>query len=384
MELVGSGCTLSENMGSWALIEGICDRMTQKMENLGVPPGDLLLLAGPCSAESEEQVLSVARSMANTEVNYLRAGLWKPRTRPGSFEGVGLRGLAWMDRARSETGLKIASEVAEPSHVDACLQFGMDLVWVGARTTTNPFSVQALADALKGCDIPVLVKNPMNEDVGLWIGALERLANAGVKNLGAIHRGVSSTREIRYRNAPAWKMPIELMRRMPEVPVICDPSHICGKSELIAEVAQEAMDLLFSGLMVEVHPDPASALSDAAQQLTPSAFLQMISSLRRPHEQGGDAVYEGRMSLLRKKVDEMDAQLLELVAQRMEVVREMGTLKSLQNVSTLQPHRWQEVLKERKVLGEKLGLSCEFVGQVMQTVHEEAIRLQEERRLKSI
>ena len=283
---------------------------TEKLKDWGVSTGNMLLIAGPCSAESENQILQVARALADRGATYLRAGLWKPRTRPGSFEGVGLRGLAWLDRARSETGLKIATEVAEPSHVDACLQFGVDLVWIGARTTTNPFSVQALADALKGCDIPVLVKNPMNQDVGLWIGALERLANAGLNKLGAIHRGVSSTQEMRCRNAPAWKMPIELMRKMPNLPMICDPSHICGKSALIPAIAQEAMDLLFDGLMVEAHPDPTSALSDAAQQLTPEIFLQMVAALRHPHEKGGDAAFEKRMSQLREKVDEMDSRLL--------------------------------------------------------------------------
>ncbi len=353
----------------------------EKLKDWGVSNGTMLLIAGPCSAESEAQVMDVARALADRGVNYLRAGLWKPRTRPGSFEGVGLRGLAWMDRARSETGLKIATEVADPAHVDACLQFGVDLVWIGARTTTNPFSVQALADALKGCDIPVLVKNPMNEDVGLWIGALERLANAGLKKLGAIHRGVSSTQEMRFRNAPAWKMPIELMRKMPDLPMVCDPSHICGKSALIPGISQEAMDLLFDGLMVEVHPDPPSALSDAAQQLTPEIFLQMISALRHPQEKGGDAAYEKKMSQLREKVDEMDSRLLEMIAQRMEIVREMGTLKAQQNVSTLQPHRWQEILREREQHGEKLGLSSGLVDQIMQTLHEEAIRRQEEARL---
>ena len=351
----------------------------QKLKDWGVE-GQVMLVAGPCSAESEEQVLDVAHKLKGTGVDYLRAGLWKPRTRPGSFEGVGLRGLSWMDRARSETGLKIATEVAETSHVEACLEFGVDMLWVGARTTTNPFSVQALADALKGSDIPVLVKNPMNDDVGLWIGALERLANAGITRLGAIHRGVSSSHEMRYRNAPAWKMPIELMRRMPELPMVCDPSHICGKADLIAEVAQESMDLLFDGLMVEVHPDPSSALSDAAQQLTPEIFLQMVRALRHPYEEGGDADFQEQLSQLREQVDKMDSQLLDLLGQRMDVVREMGRLKARQNISTLQPHRWQEILAERQKHGEKLGLPSEFVGQLMQALHEEAIRQQERER----
>ncbi len=336
----------------------------------------IFLSAGPCSAESEEQVLTTARALAG-KVDFLRAGIWKPRTRPGSFEGVGLKGLAWLDRARSETGVKVGTEVAEPSHVEACLEYGMDVLWVGARTTTNPFSVQAIADALRGTDIPVLVKNPMSADVDLWIGALERLANAGLTRLGAIHRGASSPLEMRYRNAPAWKMPIELMRRMPEIPVICDPSHICGKSDLIATIAQEAMDLLFDGLMVEVHPDPPNALSDAAQQLTPEQFYHMIGALDLPHEQSESTIFINRMSELREGVDEVDSQLLGLLGKRMEIVCEMGRLKLQENVSTLQPHRWQEILEDRIRKGLSLSLSEDFIQQLMQSIHEEAIRQQE-------
>lgn len=343
--------------------------------------GDLFLAAGPCSAESEEQVLATARALSGHGVGFLRAGIWKPRTRPGSFEGVGLKGLAWMDRARCETGMKIGTEVAEPAHVEACMEFGFDILWIGARTTTNPFSVQAIADALRGSDVPVLVKNPMSEDVGLWIGAIERLMNAGLSRVGAIHRGVASSLEMRYRNAPAWRMPIELMRLMPELPVLCDPSHICGRAELIETIAQEAMDLLFDGLMVEVHPDPARALSDAAQQLTPGDFLKMISRLKHPHEDGGRPAFRKRMSELRDAVDEVDGQLLAVLGRRMEIVREMGHLKAEENISTLQPHRWQAILEDRVRRGIALGFSPGFVEEMMQLIHEEAILQQEQRRI---
>lgn len=337
--------------------------------------------AGPCSAESEEQVVETAKALAEQGIDFLRAGIWKPRTRPGSFEGVGLKGLAWLDAARAETGLKVGTEVAEPSHVEACLEYGIDVLWIGARTTTNPFSVQAIADALRGTDIPVFVKNPMSADVALWMGGIERLANAGLTKLGAIHRGVSSSLEMRYRNAPAWKMPIELMRRMPEIPILCDPSHICGKADLIPAIAQEALDLLFDGLMVEVHPDPPHALSDAAQQLTPNQFGSMIRSLERTQEESDSSVFINRLSELREEVDELDSSLLEMIGKRMEIVREMGLLKSEQKVSTLQPHRWQQILDDRVKRGGDLDLSEDFVLQLMQSVHEEAIRQQEADRI---
>lgn len=357
----------------------------ERFRQWGFELDGIFLAAGPCSAETEAQVLQAAHALAaGGGVGFFRAGLWKPRTRPGGFEGVGRAGLAWLDRARRETGLKIGTEVADPAHVEACLEQRVDVLWIGARTTTNPFSVQALADALRGTDVPVLVKNPMSADIGLWIGAIERLANAGLTKLGAIHRGVGSSLEMRYRNAPAWKLPIELMRRMPEIPLLCDPSHMAGKDTLVPALAQEAMDLLFDGLMVEVHPDPARALSDAAQQLTPEAFFAMVSRLVFPNELSDSAAFTGRMGTLREVVDEIDGQMLELLGQRMGLVREMGRLKLEQNVSTLQPHRWQEILEDRVTRGLERGLSEEFVLQLMQSVHEEAIRQQELRRVEGL
>lgn len=351
--------------------------MNEKLRDWGLPVDTMFLSAGPCSAETEEQVLTTARALTGCGVSFMRAGIWKPRTRPGSFEGVGMKGLAWMDRARSETGLKMGTEVAEPSHVEACLAFGVDLVWVGARTTVNPFSVQAIADALKGTDIPVLVKNPISPDLGLWIGAVERLANAGLTRLGVIHRGFSSLHEMRYRNAPDWKLPIELKRRHPELPMICDPSHICGKADLIPGISQEAMDLLFDGLMVEVHPNPPEALSDAAQQLTPDQFKAMVAGLTLSHEDSGNVEFDRLMSGLRDEVDNIDSRLLELLGQRMEVVRQMGKAKRAQQVSTLQPGRWEEIIQDRVKTGSRLSLSEDFVLELMQSIHEEAIRQQE-------
>lgn len=346
----------------------------------GLPYGSTFLAAGPCSAESKDQVLKVAHALAGRDLGFFRAGLWKPRTRPGSFEGVGTQGIDWLIQARAETGLKVGTEVADPHHVEVCLERGLDVLWIGARTTTNPFSVQALADALRGTDVPVFVKNPMNEDIGLWIGALERLSNAGVKRLGAIHRGVGSSLEMRYRNAPAWRMPIELKRVRPDLPILCDPSHICGKSEWVPLIAQEAMDLLFDGLMVEVHSDPLRALSDSAQQLNPEAFFQMVESLNIPSEEGGHSVFRRNLSALREAVDEVDSQLLDILDRRMDLVREMGKLKARENVSTLQPHRWQSILDDRIRKGCSVGLSGGFVKELMQLIHEEAIRTQEARR----
>ena len=351
-----------------------------KFEGWGFPLDRMFLAAGPCSAESREQVMACAQALTGAGISFFRAGIWKPRTRPGSFEGVGLKGLAWLDEVRSETGLKVGTEVAEPAHVEACLEYGLDLLWVGARTSTNPFSVQAIADVLRGTDIPVLVKNPMSPDVGLWQGAIERIANAGISKIGAIHRGFSSELEMQYRNAPGWKTPIELKRRMPELPMICDPSHICGKRALIPSVAQEALDLLFDGLMLEVHPDPDHALSDAAQQFTPATFSELIDSLNLPHEKSDNAVFDRQLHDLRDQVDGLDNRLLDVLAQRMDIVRKMGAIKAQQNVSTYQPHRWQEIVDDRVRKGGSLDLSEDFILQMMQSIHEEAIRQQEVRR----
>lgn len=357
--------------------------MSGSINEWGFPVERMFLAAGPCSAESEAQVLACAQVLAG-RISFLRAGIWKPRTRPGGFEGVGTKGLAWMVRAREETGLKIGTEVADPAHVEACLKNGMDILWIGARTSTNPFSVQAIADALAGVDIPVLIKNPLSADTGLWMGAIERVANAGVKRIGAIHRGFSSKLEMRYRNEPNWKAPIELKRLLPDMPMICDPSHICGQRELIPSIAQEALDLLFDGLMLEVHPDPDRALSDASQQLTPDQFIGLVGKLRRPHEKSDSTEFMQRLTALRADVDDVDVQVLDLLSRRMDIVRRMGELKAGQNVSTFQPHRWQEMVEERIQQGRKINLSDPFVLQLMQSIHAESIRQQEVRRLTDL
>lgn len=354
--------------------------MDTNLKEWGFPIERMFLAAGPCSAESESQVLEAAHALKG-RISFLRAGIWKPRTRPGSFEGVGEKGLSWMVKAREKTGLKIGTEVAEPAHVEVCLNHGFDILWVGARTSTNPFSVQAIADALKGTDVPVLVKNPMSADTGLWMGAIERIANAGISRIGAIHRGFSSKLELRYRNEPNWKAPIELKRLLPDIPMFCDPSHICGKRELIPAIAQEALDLLFDGLMLEVHPDPDHALSDAAQQLTPTRFFELVETLKLSHEKSESAEFMARLNALRSDVDDLDGQVLELLSRRMDVVRRMGELKAGQNVSTFQPHRWKEMVDDRVAKGSELDLSEHFVLQMMQSIHEEAIRQQELRRI---
>lgn len=359
--------------------------MKTKLKSWGFSVDRMFLIAGPCSAESEEQVVCTAKALAaQGGVSLLRAGIWKPRTRPGSFEGVGAPGLAWLVRAREETGLKICTEVADPKHVEHSLEHGLDAVWIGARTTTNPFSVQAVADALAGTDIPVFVKNPMSADIGLWIGAIERLSNAGITRIAAIHRGFSSRTASRYRNLPDWKTPIELMRTLPEMPIFCDPSHICGSRALIHSAAQEALDLLFDGLMIEVHPSPDKALSDAAQQLTPAAFWDLIEHLNLPSERSDNTAFFQRLKALRNEVDDLDDRLLDLLAMRMDVVRKMGVLKEGQNVSTFQPERWKAIVQDRVQKGVNLNLSEQVVMGIMQSIHEEAVRQQEIRRLNAL
>lgn len=344
----------------------------------GLPIPGMFLCAGPCSAESPEQLRKTAEGLKGCTLSAFRAGIWKPRTRPGTFAGAGIEALPWLVSIREEFGFPVAAEVGTPEHVEAALKYKLDMVWIGARTTPDPFAVQSLADALKGQDICVLVKNPVSPDLELWFGALERIQGAGIRRLGAIHRGFTTSHDTRYRNAPLWRIPIELKRRMPDIPLICDPSHMCGKANLVFPTAQEALDLLFDGLMVEVHHCPKDAWSDAAQQLTPEEFRNMISRLVMRREEGDSAVFEAAMTSLRNTVDEIDDEILDLLRRRMNLATEMGELKRNHQVSTLQPSRWQEVLSSRLAAARKKGLSEEFVSQVYQIIHEEAIRLQEE------
>ncbi|RJQ51235.1 MAG: 3-deoxy-7-phosphoheptulonate synthase [Nitrospiraceae bacterium] len=348
------------------------------LKEWGLPVRKVFLAAGPCSAESEEQVVETARKLVAGGISLFRAGIWKPRTYPGSFEGVGGEGLRWLARVREEFGFPIGVEVASPEHVEACLKHKVDVLWIGARTTPNPFAVQALADALKGVDIPVFVKNPVNPDLDLWLGAIERLNNAGIKKIGVIHRGFSTTRKVLYRNAPDWRIPIELKRQVPGIPMLCDPSHICGKKELLFSVAQEALDLLYDGLMIEVHIDPEKALSDSRQQITPEQFLNLIDRLTIKREASDDSEFQTRIKELRLEVDSIDEHLIRLIGKRMEIVRKMGDIKRKKNISTLQPQRWLEILASRQDMGKEYNLSEEFIFQLFQSVHEEAIRHQEE------
>lgn len=342
----------------------------------GLPMGDIFVSAGPCSAESEKQVLEIAKNISGCGISFMRAGLWKPRTHPNTFEGVGIKGLKWLVRAREEYNLPIGIEVANPGHVEACLKHQVDVVWIGARTTTNPFAVQALADALQGTDQSVLVKNPICPDLELWLGAIERLHNMGLRKIGVIHRGFSTSRKILYRFAPNWKIPIELKRRLPDIPILCDPSHICGTAELIFSIAQEALNLLFDGLMIEVHIDPAKAWSDAKQQITPEELYSLINRLKLKTELSDDEKFQTRMKELRLEVDLIDSHFIELLCKRMEIVSEMGELKYKYNISPLQPYRWKDIVASRLDAGKKKNLSEDFIFRLFEAIHEEAIRYQ--------
>ncbi len=344
----------------------------KKLELKGVDPRRPVVIAGPCSAETREQVLETAEKLAANGVKIFRAGIWKPRTKPGGFEGVGVPGLAWLREVKEKFGMLTATEVATPAHVFEALKAGVDVLWIGARTVTNPFAMQELADALRGTDMPVLVKNPVNPDIELWIGAIQRLWNAGLRNIGVIHRGFSSYDKKIYRNAPLWHIPIELRRRFPEMTIFCDPSHIGGKRELVAPLAQQAMDLNFDGLIIESHCDPDHALSDAAQQLTPEVLDYTLNMLViRDNAQTTENI-----TVLRKQIDELDTQLLQLLAKRMGVSREIGTYKKEHNMPILQSNRYDEILKSRREMGEQMDLDGEFVNKIMTSVHEESVRVQ--------
>lgn len=332
------------------------------------------VIAGPCSAETEEQVMSTARQLASLGCNMYRAGVWKPRTKPGGFEGHGEKALPWLKRVKEETGMSVATEVATPEHVELVLEYGVDIIWIGARTSANPFAMQALADSLSGVDIPVLVKNPINPDLELWIGAMERLNQAGIKRLAAIHRGFSSYDNKIYRNAPMWQIPIELRRRIPELPIICDPSHIGGRRNLIAPLSQQAMDLGFDGLIVETHCSPNEAWSDAAQQVTPDELYNILSQL---------TIRDGHIDIegihgLREQIDALDNNLVELLSNRMNICRKIGSYKKEHNMTVLQANRYKEIIDKRGAQGELFGMDSEFVKHIFELVHEESVRQQME------
>jgi chorismate mutase len=339
--------------------------------------GRPVLIAGPCSAETEAQVISAARALKEQQISLFRAGIWKPRTRPGAFEGIGVSGLAWLKRVREETGLPVTTEVATAQHVHDCLEHNIDVLWIGARTTVNPFSVQEIADALAGTDTPVIVKNPVNPDYKLWIGAIERLYKAGIRRIAAIHRGFSTYGDCKYRNLPRWQMAIDLMQEFPGLEVICDVSHICGRRDILAETAQKAYDLHFDGLMVEVHPDPDNAWSDAAQQITPLQFQQMISSLKRRQASSDDPSYLASMNSLRRQIDELDEEIIQMIARRMKLVRDIGHAKKDKNIAIYQPERWRALADACRQRAEKSELSHEFVALFLEAIHQEGISQQE-------
>ena len=337
-----------------------------------------IVIAGPCSAETEEQVFETCRNIANTgKADILRAGIWKPRTRPGTFEGIGIKGLPWMRQMKMETGLPVTVEVAKAGHVEACLEFEMDILWIGARTSVNPFAVQEIAEALRGVDIPVLVKNPINPDLALWMGAVERFERVGINEVGVIHRGFSNTSEKVYRNRPQWQLAIEFMQRRPELPIICDPSHICGVRDLLASVSQKAMDLNYDGLMIETHRDPDNAWSDAKQQLTPQDFGNLIQQLVLRYDREDDSVAQQNLEFLRQEISEIDADLINLLGERMKVARQIGLYKKQNDITILQPKRWEEILNIAHDRGEKNKLSKEFITRFLRAVHDESIDQQE-------
>ena len=341
-----------------------------KIDNIDIVKKPLLI-AGPCSAESEEQVMVVAKALAG-KAAFFRAGLWKPRTRPGCFEGVGKEGLLWMQRVRNELSQPVATEVATAEHVELALSAGIDMLWVGARTTANPFAVQEIADALRGCDVPVFVKNPVNPDLELWIGALERLNNAGVTRLGAIHRGFSSYGEKYFRNAPQWQLPLELRRRLPQLPLVCDPSHISGKRELIMSLSQQAMDLNFDGLMIETHCNPVCALSDSRQQVTPDELIAILGKLVHRVAVADSAEFQS----YREHIDEIDRELMKLLSKRMEIAREIGELKREKGMMVFQPLRYNEIMERYVKFCADGRIEADAVREIFELIHSESIRQQ--------
>jgi chorismate mutase len=337
------------------------------------------LIAGPCSAETEEQLVATAHLLAATgRVSVLRAGIWKPRTRPGEFEGVGSIGLEWLKRAKAETGLPTAVEVATAKHVEEALKAGVDVFWVGARSTANPFTVQEIADALKGVDVPVIVKNPVNPDLSLWIGALERINNAGITKLAAIHRGFSSHEKSAFRNEPMWDLAINLKTHAPDLPIICDPSHICGNRELIPYIAQKALDLDMQGLIIESHIDPSVAWTDAKQQLTPAALNDIMERLEVRKQEAGTSAVKDQLGIFRTEIDKIDDLLIQKVAERMQIVEKIGNYKKENGLTILQVNRWEEILNKRVAYGSALKLSKEFTEKFLELIHSESIRKQTE------
>ena len=346
--------------------------------NLENGSGRPWVIAGPCSAETYEQLYTVTKAVHDLGVKTVRAGVWKPRTRPNTFEGVGAEALEWIESIKKEIPVKFAIEVANTGHVELALEHKIDIVWLGARTTVNPFTVQEIADALKGTDIPVMVKNPVNPDLALWIGCIERIANAGNREIAAIHRGFSSYKDTRYRNEPLWRLPIELKSRLPQVPLICDPSHIAGDSSMIYEIAQKALDLDYDGVMIETHPDPGKAWSDSKQQVDPVQLAGILKGLKLRQDTCDDLMFKSKLEELRKKIDSIDHDLVENLANRVKIIEEIGQYKKENDVTILQLERWKSILSSRKEWGKSLQLNTDFIEELYKAIHSESIRKQTE------
>jgi chorismate mutase len=335
-----------------------------------------IVIAGPCSAETEDQVMKTAHLLKNTDANVYRAGIWKPRTRPGGFEGVGAIGLPWLQRVKEETGMLVTTEVGNANHVELALKHGVDILWIGARTTVNPFVVQEIADALKGVDIPVLVKNPVNPDLPLWLGAVERFQTAGISQLGVIHRGFSTYNSLHYRNKPKWHLAIELQKEFPNLPLIIDPSHICGRRDTLLDVSQTALDLNYDGFMIETHIDPDNAWSDAKQQITPAQLAQMTIDLKIRLKSSSKEEFQRKLNMYRKELDLLDSNLIELLKDRMGISEQIGRLKHKENVAILQSSRWADILATMTEAADEKGLNKEFVEEIFKSIHVESINIQ--------
>ena len=335
------------------------------------------MIAGPCSAETESQVLGIAHELKNSDVSIFRAGIWKPRTRPGNFEGVGSIGLKWLQKVKKETGLLVTTEVANANHVKIALDHDIDVLWIGARSTVSPFIVQEIADALKNTDKIVLLKNPVNPDLSLWYGGIERLYTANIKKLGVIHRGFSTYSKTKFRNNPEWQIPIELQNKFPDLPLICDPSHICGRRDIIKQTSQKALDLNFDGLMIETHNDPDNAWSDAAQQITPKTLINLMKDLVIRKESLEERSFINELENLRIKIDNADSQILDIIGNRMKVSEEIGKIKKKQNVAILQSARWNDILEKMILDGKEKGLSEDFILKIFKAIHQESINHQE-------
>lgn len=348
----------------------------QNLNSWGIGESKPIIIAGPCSAETEEQLLETSRELKKMNISIIRAGIWKPRTRPNNFEGVGTEALRWVQNVKKELNVKFAIEVATPGHVFEALKHGIDIIWIGARSTANPFTVQEIANALKGMDIPVFIKNPVNPDLSLWLGAIERIANAGISKIGAIHRGFSSFQSSKYRNVPLWQIPLELKSKFPKMPLICDPSHISGIRANIYEIAQRALDLDYDGLIIESHRDPEHALSDAAQQLTPNHLGELLAKLKIRKSTSENQEFINQLEELRDQIDNIDREIFEAIAARMRIVDKIGYYKKANNVTVFQVNRWKEISENRKQWAKALNLNVDFMDEFFKLLHDASIRRQ--------